>query len=188
MKKLRIFTFMMALLLATTMMLSACSEAEQVDGEESGTLVETATEAVTQGADVAPDIVVTDRNGNAVKLSDYRGTPVVLNFWATWCPPCRAEMPDFDAAAEAYGDEVCFLMVNLTDGIRDTVASAADFIDEQGYTFPIYFDTTGTAANTYRVYGIPTTVFINAEGEIVARYEQMLSADILESEIAKIME
>ena len=83
----------------------------------------------------APDFTVYDREGNPVRLSDYAGKPVVLNFWASWCPPCKSEMPDFHAAYEELGDQVQFLMVNATDGSRETVDTAASFIQEQGYTF-----------------------------------------------------
>ena len=69
---------------------------------------------------LAPDFTVYDSQGTAVRLSDYRGTPVVLNFWASWCGPCQREMPDFDAVYQQLGEEVQFLMVNVTDGSRET--------------------------------------------------------------------
>ncbi len=134
----------------------------------------------------APDFEVLDKDGNPVKLSDFRGKPVVLNFWATWCPPCKAELPDFDEAAATYGDKVHFLMVNLTDGGRDTVDGVKAFVAENGYTFPVYFDTTYSAANAYRVYSIPTTYLINADGEIIGRKEGMMTGAELEAWIKKL--
>ncbi len=135
----------------------------------------------------APDFEVLDHDGNTVKLSDFRGKPVVLNFWATWCPPCKAELSDFDEAATTYGDKVTFLMVNLTDGGRDTVSSVKAFVSANGYTFPVYFDTQYSAANAYRVSSIPTTYFINAAGEIVSHKVGMVSASELESGIKSLL-
>ena len=69
----------------------------------------------------APDFTVLDANGKRIRLSDNFGKPIVINFWATWCPPCKRELPDFDKLCKEYGDKVVFMMVNLTDGRRDTV-------------------------------------------------------------------
>ena len=141
----------------------------------------------TSPAPAAPDFTVLDADGNSVKLSDFIGRPVVLNFWATWCPPCKAEMPDLQAAYETYGDEICFVMVNLTDGTRDTVDSVKAFAESSGYTFPVYFDTQSSAALAYSVYSIPNTYFINAEGKIVLSVNQMITAEQLENGIQKIL-
>lgn len=136
-----------------------------------------------ENVNYAPDFTVLDKDGNTVKLSDFRGKPVVLNFWATWCPPCKQELPDFNQAAEAYKDEIVFLMVNLTDGQRDTVDSVKAFVADNGYTFPVYFDTAYSAANAYMVSSIPTTYFINAKGEAVNYKIGMMTAAELESGI-----
>ena len=117
----------------------------------------------------APDFTVYDIDGNAVHLSDFAGTPVVLNFWASWCGPCKSEMPDFDQAAAAYDGQVQFLMVNLTDGARETVDSATNYVTEQGFSFPVFYDTDTDAAMAYRVFSIPTTYFIDSDGYAVAR-------------------
>lgn len=114
----------------------------------------------------APDFTVLDKNGNRVHLSDFFGKPVVINFWATWCPPCRQELPDFDKLSGEYGDRVVFMMVNLTDGYRDTVSGTKRFVANNGYSFPLYFDTEYNAAAAYNVSSIPQTTFIDANGNV----------------------
>ena len=127
----------------------------------------------------APDFTVYDRNGQPVRLSDMFGKPIVLNFWASWCGPCRSEMPDFDEVYRLLGDEVVFMLVNLTDGEVETMQSASAFIDSMGYSFPIYFDLTDEAAYTYWVQSIPTTFFISARGNLVAYAEGALDYETL---------
>ncbi len=128
---------------------------------------------------MAPDFTVEDAQGETVALSDLRGKPVVLNFWASWCPPCRGEMPEFHTVYEELGAEVHFMMVNLTDGRRETVEAAGDYIAQEGFSFPLYFDTTGEAAQTYEVYSIPTTFFIDADGVFVTYAQGRLDEETL---------
>ena len=135
-----------------------------------------------------PDFTVTDGEGNPVKLSDFFGSPIVLNFWASWCGPCQYEMPDFEEAYHQYGEEVQFLMVNLTDGYSETVNSARTFLDHAGYTFPVYFDTLSDAAKTYQIYSIPCTYFLDADGALVTRTVGMISAEALQEGIDLITE
>ena len=118
----------------------------------------------TQHQPTAPDFVVYDAQGNAVRLSDYFGKPIVLNFWASWCGPCQMEMPHFQEKFEALGEEVVFLMVNVTGYGNDTQKDAEALIQANGYTFPVFFDMDLDATLTYGVSGFPTTFFINAWG------------------------
>ena len=133
-----------------------------------------------QELSLAPDFTVLDWDGNEVHLSDFRGKPVVLNFWASWCGPCKMEMPDFQSKCDELAGEVVFVMVNATDGGRETVDTAKAFISESGYTFPVYFDTSYEAIYAYGVNAFPTTLFIDAEGYLVAYGQGAMSADTLQ--------
>ena len=132
----------------------------------------------------APDFTVTDYDGEEVMLSDYFGKPIVVNFWASWCPPCKAEMPDFEEAYKTHS-EVQFLMVNMTGG-RETLESAKEHVESQGYTFTVLFDTEYSAAYAYYVNSLPATYFIDAEGNLVAYATGMLDAETMEKGIAMI--
>lgn len=117
----------------------------------------------------APDFTVYDAEGNEVRLSDFFGKPIVLNFWASWCGPCQMEMPEFHEKYLELGDSMHFLMVNTTDGLRETVDTASAFIAENAYTFPVFYDTQTDAASAYSAYSLPTTFFIDAEGYAIAQ-------------------
>ena len=136
---------------------------------------------------IAPDFTVFDADGNEVHLSDFAGQPVVLNFWATWCGPCKSELPGFDAVYQEYGGEVAFLMVNLTDGARETVDGVSAFIAENGYTFPVYYDTAMNAADAYGIRSIPATALINADGEVVGAQVGAVSEDSLRSAVLSML-
>lgn len=135
----------------------------------------------------APDFTVYDSEGNEVKLSDFIGKPVVLNFWATWCTYCKQEMPDFNTVSEKYPD-VQFLMVNATDGVQETVEKAKQYIADEGFTFDVFYDTDRSAVYAYYVSAFPTTYFIDAEGNLITHANGMLSAEMLEKGIGLIRE
>jgi peroxiredoxin len=128
---------------------------------------------------MAPDFKVYDAEGNAVNLSDYFGKPIILNFWASWCGPCQIEMPDFEEAYKEYGEEVQFLMVNSTAGSRETLETAQKFIEDNGYSFPVLFDTEANAAMAYGVNSLPNTYFIDGEGHAIARVRGIINMDAL---------
>jgi len=135
---------------------------------------------------VAADFTVYDGDGKEVHLSDFAGKPVVLNFWASWCVPCKKEMPDFNEKYLEYGDDIQFLMIDFT--IDDKIEDAKGFVSEMGYEFPVYFDTYGNASSVYEVFALPTTVFIDADGYIIERYRGTISEETLQSGIDKILE
>lgn len=109
----------------------------------------------------APDFELATLSGETVKLSDYRGQKVMLNFWATWCPPCRAEMPDMEKFYHEMKGEIEILAINI-----DTNNDVAGFIKEMGVTFPILLDTKENVMKNYQIISIPTTFLIDENGII----------------------
>lgn len=112
---------------------------------------------------IAPDFELKTLKGETVRLSDFRGEKVMLNFWATWCPPCRAEMPDMQRFYE--DTDIVILAVNLTE-TKTERENVDTFVDEFGLTFPILLDENLDAATLYRIQPIPTSYLINSDGTI----------------------
>ena len=131
----------------------------------------------------APDFTTLDAEGNNVLFSDYIGKPIVLNFWASWCPPCKEEMPDFNKVYEEMGSEITFVMVDLVDGMRETKEKGEKYVAEQGFTFPVYYDIKGEAGRVYGVSSIPTTIFIDKEGYIITGVRGMIDEGVLREAI-----
>lgn len=127
----------------------------------------TAEVGIEQG-NIPPDFELKTLDGEMVKLSDLKGKKVVLNFWATWCPPCKAEMPHmqnyYDNNKEQENVEI--LAVNLTTGENRGVKAVQEFIDAYGLTFPIPLDEQGIIGETYQAFQIPTTYMLNTDGTI----------------------
>jgi len=110
----------------------------------------------------APDFTLTTVTGQTLKLSDLRGKPVVLNFWATWCPPCRAELPDLQAASQRLEGQVAIIGIDQAESPADVRSFAAGL----DVTYPIPLDTNADASRLYAVRSLPTTFFIDRSGII----------------------
>ena len=149
--------------------------------------VPAASTEATEPRQLAPDFTMEDAEGNFIHLSDFRGTPVVLNFWATWCGPCKAEMPELEKAYQEYGDRVLFVAVDLVDGWTETKEAGLAYITEMGYTFPVFFDVDCQASSAYSINAIPLTCFIDAEGYLVSGVNQMITAEQLTAGIESIL-
>lgn len=145
----------------------------------------------------AYDFTLTDQYGNTHTLSDYKGKVVFLNFWASWCGPCKKEMPDIEELYQKYNlnqDEVVFLGVanpkskdypHNSDEEKDEIL---EFLNENGYTFPTVFDETGEILMNYYITAFPTTFMINKEGNVMGYIPGMMTKDIMESVIEQTLE
>jgi len=130
----------------------------------------------------APDFLLTTLEGEEARLSDFRGQPVIINFWATWCPPCRAEMPDFQELYES--EDVEILAVNLTES-EQSEEGVQDFIDELGLTFPVPMDGDTIVSQMYEVQAYPTSYMVDSEGKIQFVARGAINYNIMQSELSK---
>ena len=135
---------------------------------------------------LAKDFIVYDDNNKEVKLSDFKGKPVVINFWASWCIYCTEEMPDFHEVYLEEKENIVFMMVNATDGSGETKETAKEYMEEEGYEFNIYYDINLLAINTYNITGYPTTVFVDKDGYITKTHIGKITKNTLLKEIEKL--
>ena len=122
----------------------------------------------TQKGSKAKNFTLKDLNGNEVSLAQYKGKPVVLNFWATWCPPCRNEMPEFNQMDKQFKEtgEAVLLTVNMTDGRRETKEKVEKFMEKNKFDMTVLLDTESEAAQLYKIRYLPTTYIINSKGVV----------------------
>jgi peroxiredoxin len=128
------------------------------------------------------DFELTSLSGGTVKLSQFRGQAVMINFWGTWCPPCRNEMPLLQSVYETNQPDLVILAVN----VNDTVGSVERFVEEMGLTFPILMDDTGSVRSQFQVRGYPTTYFIDREGVLREQFIGELNQEQIDEYLAKI--
>jgi peroxiredoxin len=132
----------------------------------------------------ARDFTLRSLDGAKVSLSDYRGNVVLVNFWATWCAPCRAEIPDFEEAYQAYKDEG-FVILGVNE--QESPDIIEPFLAEMGATYPVLLDEQGQVMSEYRVLGLPTSLLLDQDGVIQTRHTGILSIAQLETQLAKLL-
>lgn len=136
----------------------------------------------------APNFNVQDENGKNAYLADLVGEkPVIINFWASTCQPCQMEMPDFMKLYEKYKNDVHFMMINSVGSLGDTKEKAKAYLEETGYTFPVYYDVNRNAISTYGVMSFPTTYIINKNGEVYAGGTGMIDPAKVEEILNKLI-
>ncbi|MCI8453395.1 MAG: redoxin domain-containing protein [Lachnospiraceae bacterium] len=141
----------------------------------------------------AIDFTLTDQFGNSHTLSEYKGKVVFLNFWATWCPPCRAEMPDIQKIYEEYqesGDDSLVILgvAGPSQGQEKTKQGITDFLEENGYTYPVLMDESGEQFMNYGVYSLPTTFMIDADGNVFGYVSGRIDEEVMRDIIRQTME
>lgn len=153
---------------------------QAMDNKPKEESIETGTAGIKVGVK-APDFELKTLDGKSVKLSDLKGKKVILNFWATWCPPCKAEMPEMQKYHEEINDEVIILAVNI-----DPQLDVQKFVDEMGITFTIPLDEEDLVSTDYQVISIPTTYFIDTKGIIQAKHVGAMTYDNMKNYTAKL--
>lgn len=134
---------------------------------------------------VAPDFVLETLDGGTLRLSDYAGQPVFINFWATWCTPCRKEMPEIVAAYDRYGGEGGLVVIAVN--VEESPGAARAFAEQFGMDFPTVLDLNGDVASTYRVNALPISYFVDRDGVIRDVFYGPLSESDMAERIEAIM-
>lgn len=150
--------------------------------EKKGNKTDGKAEEGLEKGDIAPDFELKLMNGDTVKLSDYRGEKVMLNFWATWCPPCRAEMPDMQKFHE--NKDVTILAVDLFE-TENKIETVEEFIEDYGVTFKVLLDEEAIVSTKYGIQPIPTTYMIDSKGIIQNMAFGALNYDLMVQELDK---
>jgi thiol-disulfide isomerase/thioredoxin len=196
-KRLPLIALLMLLTVAMSMVMAACNRGDdlaadtlggsvlQVDdlpttlgrGFPQGTLMEDTTLTSLDAGEMAPDFQLVLADGSYLSLSDLQGRPVMINFWATWCPPCRVEMPDIIEQYNEHGDDLVVLAINTREGM-DLVEP---FTQEFGITMPVVLDQHGEIMRLYQVRSMPTTFFIGRDGRISMKWIGLMSPDVIDS-------
>ncbi len=134
----------------------------------------------------APDFTLRTLDGGEMRLSDFRGQPVLINFWATWCAPCRIEMPEIVRAYEAHSDAgFTVLAVNLTD--QDVLEDVRVFVEEFDMTFPVLLDSAGEVSTLYGLLGLPMSIFVDREGSIARIYIGLMSGEQIDEFVGAVL-
>lgn len=135
---------------------------------------------------IAPSFTLKDLDGNEVSLGDYKGKKILLNFWASWCPPCRAEMPDMESFYQNYKDKgYVVIAVNAASTEKNSL-DAPDFVKKNDLTFPVLVDEKGSINARYNVMSLPTSYFIDSDGVIRNKVIGAMSEEHMVKEMRKL--
>ncbi len=136
---------------------------------------------------VMPNLPLTRLDGTVTSVSDVRdGKPAVINYFASWCPPCKQELPHFQKAFDEYGDQVSFIFLDALDGQRETLKTINAFIKDFPFTGPVFYDD-GMFAAVFQTTSLPTTVFLDKEGRVVKGYLGFVPEEVLYADIAELL-
>lgn len=177
---------------------SPAPPAEQAEKDEASDSTNTETESPADPADSpeaetvpAPDFTLEDQYGNVHTMADYKGKTIFLNFWATWCPPCRAEMPEIQEIYEEYGenqsDVIILGVASPNTGREGNLESITAFLEENNYTYPVVMDDGGSLAYYYGISAYPTTFMIDSNGNVYGYVTGQITKDIMQSIIEQTM-
>ncbi|MBU0511477.1 MAG: TlpA family protein disulfide reductase [Chloroflexi bacterium] len=133
----------------------------------------------------APALRLSDSNGNAMALEDYRGQVVLVNHWATWCPPCRAEMPELETYYQAHKNDG-FILIGISAG--DSAQDVNNFVAQNGLHFPMWIDLTGKAMQAFNIAGLPSSFVIDAAGTVRLAWAGAISLEMLEAYVTPLLE
>jgi len=144
-------------------------------------------QAEEEKAPVIPNLPLTRLDGTMTSFNDVRdGKPAVINYFASWCPPCKQELPHFQKAFDEYGDQVSFIFLDALDGQRETLKTINAFIKDFPFTGPVFYDN-GEFAMTFQTSSLPTTVFIDKDGRVVKGYLGFVAEEVLYRDIAELL-
>jgi peroxiredoxin len=176
---------MLALVLAILVVIQGCANNNPDSGRDAGTGAQAIElEPAPEVGHPAPDFTLKDLDGNVVRLNDLRGKVVFINFWATWCPPCRAEMPAIEALHQEYKDKG---VIVIGVDISEPESTVRQYIQQGGFSWTIVLDSTAKVARDYQIVAIPTSYFLDKEGIIKAVNVGPMTKRAMEAEVTKAM-
>ena len=135
---------------------------------------------------IPPDFTLLSTTGETVTLSQLKGKPTFINFWASWCPPCQQESPDLERMYKKYGKRIAFYGINAT--AYDHLGAAESFIKHYGLTYPILLDQSGSVMKSYDILGIPDSYFINRQGVVISKVVGAMSAGVMQKQFERLLQ
>ncbi len=169
-------------------------EAKRQERSQTGKQIQTEEQTQTEekkGTEYAkaPDFIMWDQQGDQTSLQEIlEGKPAVINFWTSKCPPCKEEMPDFEELYQEIKDQVQFIMVDGVGCMGETEESGRAYVEEQGFTFPVYYDLEMDGVLNYGIRAFPTTYILNGEGRLVTGGSGMITKETLQELLEQVME